>query len=579
MQPMTSQPSLPPLIRGLLRAGAYSHPVGEIRLLETHISWVILTGPFAYKLKKPVNLGFLDFTSLERRHHFCNEELRLNRRFGSDLYLAVLPVTGQATEPRMGGEEPALDYAVQMRQFDQADLLPAALARGAISAEQIEAFADQLASFHGQAAVATPGTGSGEPPFGGPVAVRAPVLANFHTLLSPGPADAGSSGGCSEAAGALQAEVRQLQCWAEQEFRRLEPRFAERLAAGRVRECHGDLHLGNLVLQEGRIEAFDCLEFSPALRWIDVISDLAFLVMDLQERGFPGLAVRVLNRWLERSGDYIGLLLWRWYLSYRAMVRAKVAALGGQGEQVRAYLQLAEGIGQRRPRLLLLCHGLSGAGKSHHSAALIEPLQAIRIRSDVERKRLFGLWGEALEPARHGDPYAPAVSEELFEQRLPLQAAAGLAAGFSVIVDATFLHRRHRRRMEAVAAEAGVRLLILDCSAPVELLRQRIQARRGLGHDPSDADLAVLEQQRRTLEPLSVEERRRAVAVGPDQVAQATLGALVCRLQAAASVPGASVPGAPVADPNRADWVPTVDPPHPPGCAAPADENGSAGGC
>jgi predicted kinase len=259
-----------------------------------------------------------------------------------------------------------------------------------------------------------------------------------------------------------------------------------------------------------------------------------------------------------------------------------VAALGRQSELVRAYVQLAGVIGQRRPRLLLLCHGLSGAGKSHHSAGLIEPLQAIRIRSDVERKRLFGLWGEALAPARHGDLYAPAVSEELFDQRLPAQAAAVLEAGYSVIVDATFLRRSHRRRMEAVAAEAGVPLLILDCHAPVELLRQRIQARRGLGHDPSDADLAVLEHQQRTLEPLSEQERGWAVAVGPNQDLQATLALLEGLIRAAGGPAGPEVPAAQAvsgAGLDPVDWEPTADPPHPPGCAAPAGESESAGGC
>lgn len=539
---------LPPLIRGLLRPEAYDHPVEGIQLLETHISWVILTGPFAYKLKKPVDLGFLDFTSLERRRHFCSEELRLNRRFGSHLYRAVLPVTGSEAAPRMGGGGVALEYAVQMVQFDQADLLPAALDRGAISVEQIEAFAEQLARFHAQAAVAIPAAPApGQLGFGTSAAVRAPVLANLRTLLN------------RPVAAPLQAAVREQQQWAEREFGRLEPCFAERLAAGRVRECHGDLHLGNLVLHGGRIEPFDCLEFSPALRWIDVISDLAFLVMDLQERGHPGLAVRLLNRWLERSGDYGGLALWRWYSCYRALVRAKVAALGDQAETVPAYLELARAIARRRPRLLLLCHGPSGAGKSHHSAALIAPLQAIRIRSDVERKRLFGLWGEALEPPRHGDPYAPAVSQELFGQRLPAQAAAGLAAGYSVIVDATFLRRSDRQRMAAVAAAAGVPLRILDFQLPVEQLRQRISARQRQGQDPSDADLAVLEQQRRTLEPLSEQERLQAVVVGPDPDPQATLVALEMQLPAGSG--------------------PMAGPPHPPGCAAPPGESGSAGGC
>jgi len=500
--------SRPPLIEALLRPEAYGHPTERITLVETHISWVILAGACAYKLKKPVDLGFLDFSSLERRHHFCLEELRLNRRFGSDLYLAVLPVSGSVHQPRMGGPGPVLEWAVQMRRFDQADLLPAALERGAINGAQIEALAERLARFHAEAAVASSGS---------PAAVREPVRANFRTLLGPATAACGVE---------LRARVIAQQQWAEQAFARLEPRFAARVAAGRVRECHGDLHLGNLVWHQGRIEPFDCLEFSPALRWIDVISDLAFLGMDLQQHGRPDLALLLLNRWLEIGGDYTALELWRWYGSYRALVRAKVAALGGQAEALRAYLARAEAIRCSQPQLLVICHGFSGAGKSQHSGQLLLPLQALRIRSDVERKRLFGRWGLPLAPPRPGDPYAPAVSEELFAALLPAQAAAVLAAGFSVMVDATFLRQQDRQRMAAVAAAAGVPLLILDFQVPVEELRRRIARRQQQGLDPSDADWAVLERQITQAEPLTPEERQRAVVVGPVQTPEATVVAV-----------------------------------------------------
>ncbi|WP_255347516.1 AAA family ATPase [Synechococcus sp. GFB01] len=236
-----------------------------------------------------------------------------------------------------------------------------------------------MARFHASAAIA-PAAG----PYGTPQAVRQPVLANFASLeprVEP----------------ALQPPLQRLRAWEEHAFAALTPQFAGRLAGGRVRECHGDLHLGNLVLHRGRIEAFDCLEFNPALRWIDVISDLAFLVMDLQQRGHPEFATLLLNRWLELSGDYAGLRLWCWYSVYRALVRAKVAALGDQPDAVRAYVDRALAVSSARPRVLLLCHGLSGSGKSHHSAGLLAPLGAIRLRSDVERKRLFGLWGDATE--------------------------------------------------------------------------------------------------------------------------------------------------------------------------------------
>lgn len=559
---------LPPLLAALHQPRAYDHPVDTIELLETHISWVLLTGPYAYKIKKPVELGFLDFSSLELRRRCCHEEVRLNRRLAPELYLGVVAIHGPAPQAHLGGEGEVIEVAVKMRQFPQESLLSTCLARIAPEGDLFDRLADDLARFHAAADRADAASTHGLP-----AQLLQPAEANLEVLARA------AAAGLAAVDPALLEELRHwtLTCWQQ-----LGSRFLQRRREGRILEGHGDLHLANMAWLEGRIVVFDCLEFSPALRWIDVISDLAFLVMDLQERGYPGPAVRLLNRWLEQSGDYDGLALWRWYSNYRALVRAKVAALGGQSELVRAYLQQAEAIGQRRPRLLLLCHGLSGAGKSHHSAGLIEPLQAIRIRSDVERKRLFGLWGEALPPARHGDPYAPAVSKELFDQRLPAQAAAVLAAGYSVIVDATFLRISHRRRMEAVASEAGVPLLILDCSAPVELLRQRIQARRGLGQDPSDADLAVLEHQQRVLEPLSEQERGWAVAVGPNQDLQATLALLEGLIRAAAGPAGPEVPAAQTvsgAGLDPVDWEPTADPPHPPGCAAPADENGSAGGC
>jgi predicted kinase len=231
-----------------------------------------------------------------------------------------------------------------------------------------------------------------------------------------------------------------------------------------------------------------------------------------------------------------------------------VAALGGQAEAVAAYLARAEASVGRRPQLLLICHGFSGSGKSHHSAELIEPLQAIRLRSDVERKRLFGLWGQGLAPARHGDPYAPEVSEELFTELLPAQAAAVLAAGFNAIVDATFLRRIDRQRMAAVAAAAGVPLLILDCQVPEPLLRQRIAARRQERGDPSDADLAVLERQLALAEPLSAAERQRAVVVAAAAEAAATVQAVVAALAA----------------------LGPVAPPHPPDCAAPLGGSAAA---
>jgi aminoglycoside phosphotransferase family enzyme/predicted kinase len=523
--------ALPPLIRGLQRPEAYPHPVEEIRLLQTHISWILLTGSVAYKIKKPVDYGFVNFTSLERRRRCCHEEVRLNRRLTPALYQGVVAICGSPERPRIEATpltpnpDPAaaapagIEFAVRMAQFPQEALLPAALARGAVTRGHLDDLAERLARFHAQAA-----TASREGPYGTPAAVREPVEANIASLLT-------------HADPSLAPRLRALEAWIAATFARLEGRFAQRLAAGRVRECHGDLHLGNMLLLQGRIEVFDCLEFNAGLRWIDVISDMAFLVMDLQQRDWGAQAWRLLNHWLEHSGDHDGLELWAWYLSYRALVRAKVAALGGDGMAVERYLALAERPGPPSPAALVLCHGVSGSGKSHHSAELLEHLGAIRLRSDVERKRLFGLWGQGDGEGRQGDPYAPAVGEELFSRRLPELARPLLQAGFRVIIDATFLRRDDRRTMARLAEETGVPLLILAFTAPRSLIEERVLERQRRGHDPSDADLEVLAAQWDLLEPLSDGEAAQAIRVDPTTPAAATAAAIRARLLS--SPPGA----------------------------------------
>jgi aminoglycoside phosphotransferase family enzyme/predicted kinase len=507
------------LIERLRRADPWPHPVQEpIGLMETPISWVLLTGSYAYKLPKPVDLGFLDCKRLEQRRHHCREELRLNRRLCTDLYLDLAVVLGPAVRPQVQpagrsvvGKGKPLAWAVRMRQFPQEALLPAALERGAVEVGQLDALALTLARFHADAAVA-PASG----PFGSPDAVRQPVRDNFASLQPRIPSH-------------LSGRLERLRQWSEHQFSSLRPLFQQRLESGRVRECHGDLHLGNLLLEGGRIVVFDCLAFSETLRWIDVISDIAFLVMDLEQRQHSAMANQLLNRWLEHSGDYDGLALWRWYISYRALVRAKVEALAGERcdpAALASYLSVAERQAAPPSPSLLICHGLSGSGKSHHAMGLARALGAIVIRSDVERKRWFGLWGCPPRACRQGDPYAPAVSEELYLQRLPALAGPLLAQGFSVIVDATFLQRRQRLVMAALADRLGVPFHLLELRTPLPLLRRRIRQRARVGGDPSDADLAVLERQRQQLQPLDSSERARTIAITADATPASIISAM-----------------------------------------------------
>jgi aminoglycoside phosphotransferase family enzyme/predicted kinase len=502
-----------PMITALLQPRAYPHLTSCISLLETHISWVILTGTYAYKLKKPVNLGFVDFSSLERRRHFCQEELRLNQRLAPQLYLDLVEVHGPAEQANLLGQGPLIEVAVRMRQFEQEDLLPRALAAGTLTGEQLENFAERLAVFHSASPQA-----SAEGPFGTPEAVVAPALANLEVLqrLQPG----------------LTAQAS-LAEWTHQEARRLQSVFAERLARGRIREGHGDLHLGNLVLHQGEVVGFDCLEFNPALRWIDVVSDLAFLAMDLRHSGKRIWAGRLLNRWLIACGDYDALHTWPWYLTYRALVRAKVLALRLEQragvkdqtqrnlvEQLDRYWQLAlQTSGASGSGALLLTQGVSGSGKSHLANQLCQRHGWIHLRSDVERRRLFGRWGSEVNSPRQGDAYSPALTAEIYGEILPVAATAAVQAGETVVVDATFLKKQQRARFLRLARQLQVPCLILVCPITPELAQSRIEARNATNKDPSEADVSVLSRQWSDLEPLDEGEFSHHILCGEiDQV-------------------------------------------------------------
>ena len=506
----------PALVSSLLRPEAYPHPVGELQLLETHLSWVILTGPYAYKLKKPVAFGFVDFSTPAKRDQACREELRLNQRLSPERYLDLVAVAGPAESARIvvgldAATEPAvgtpLTLAVRMLQFEQQQLLPAVLARGELGEEAIRSFAEALAQFHSDAAQAPAATG-----WGTSEAVIQPVRDNL-TALAKAADTAADSGAPIDT-----AQLERLNHWVRVQGAALTPWFEGRRNQGQIRECHGDLHLGNMLLGPQGIEVFDALEFSETLRWIDPISELAFLVMDLAVRGRPDLGSELLNRWIESTGDADGLRGWAWYSAYRALVRAKVnglrlgqAGLSPQERQqcrtdLQGYLDLAERWTQPRPLGLVLMHGLSGSGKSTVAARLGQQLGAMVFRSDVERKRLFGLWG--IRPTRQleGDLYGADASRFLYQQALPSLVESALAGGLPVILDACFLRQGERRHMADLATRLGVPLQIVACSAPEASLRQRLLQRTAEGRDPSDATVEVMEQQLGWLEPLTPAE-------------------------------------------------------------------------
>ncbi|OGS82055.1 MAG: aminoglycoside phosphotransferase [Gallionellales bacterium GWA2_59_43] len=493
--------SAAPLIRALLtQTECYDHPVGEVRLIETHISWVLLAGDYAYKIKKPVDLGFLDFSTLALRLQACEEEVRLNRRLAPDYYLGVVAITGSPDAPHMNGVGASFEYAVQMRRFPPEDTLDQLAQRGELGIGQIDRLAARVAHFHShECAVA-----SIDMPWGEPDAIARPVAENFQLLAERLPGS---------------AQLKRLRDWSETEHRRLTPLILERKRAGFIRECHGDLHLANLAWVNGELVIFDCIEFSPALRWIDVISEVAFCYMDLLHRGQDELAMRFLNAWLEATGDYGGMTLLRYYAVYRAMVRAKVAALragqagGGEAEraEVDTCLQLAERLAQGAPPQLWITHGLSGSGKTTLTQSLLQRQGMIRLRSDVERKRLVGL--DALARSGVGEGlYTQQAGQRTYHHLADL-AEILLDAGWPVVVDAACLERWQRDLFRDLARRRGVEFWILDVQAEPATLRERIASRMAQGVDASEADLRVLQRQLETAQALAPDELESIVVI------------------------------------------------------------------
>ena len=499
-------------ILNMLNPDVYDHPVTELELIETHISWVILTGDIVYKIKKPVDFGFLDFSSLAKRKEFCEQEFKLNRSLAPDIYLGVVSITGTIDKPVISAgvdEDKAFEYAVKMKQFKQSSQLDNMLAAGNLAVEHIDALAHMVADFHKRTAVANKHVS-----FGNKDKVYQPVKENFELVNESLKTDI------------YEDKLTVLKQWSLTEFTKLETVFEQRKKDGFIRECHGDMHLRNLAWINDKPIAFDCIEFNPDLRWIDVISEIAFLIMDLQDRKQEYLANRFLNKYLEITGDYAGLKVLPFYLCYRAMVRAKVDALRiGQLDQnseniqdefkaFESYLHLAISYTKIPKPALIIMRGLSASGKSTVSQQLLEKFGAIRVRSDIERKRLFGREiGDKTTSDIDKGIYTAQASEQTYEKLLEL-ASEVITSGFSVIIDAAFLHHQQRIAFQNLAKHLVIPYTIIEVTAPIDVLQQRIIARK---NDVSDADLSVLNNQIKHWKPLNEDEIRVAVKVDTEK--------------------------------------------------------------
>jgi aminoglycoside phosphotransferase family enzyme/predicted kinase len=493
--------SFPDHLHALLYARAYPHPVRAVDLVETHISWVLLTGRFAYKIKRPVHYSFIDLRRASQRRQLCHEEVRLNRRFAPELYLGVRAIRRRRGEARIGGSGRIIEHAVRMRQFARAQELDALLETRRIEPSELEAFGGDLASVHERLPVAQPRQKWGR------AAMQAAGIRH-------------NAAECVRAAEALgdTTELRALQAnleaWTDAALPLLERRFA----AGRVRECHGDLHAGNIVRCGARLQPFDCLEFDPALRWIDVVDEVSFLLVDLEARQRPSHAQAFLGGYLSVSGDYQACLLAPVFRAHRALVRAKIMALTALASEAgrvarrtarlchERYVEYARrALAPQRPMLVLMC-GLSGSGKTWLAQRLAPALRAVHLRSDIERKRLAGLAPLARSASAVAQGlYAREMTVAVYD-RLTECATDALAGGYTTIVDATFAAAGDRARFRALAAQLGLDLQIIYCHAPRGVLESRIRQRGRRSRDPSEADLEVLHWQERHFTPPAAHE-------------------------------------------------------------------------
>jgi aminoglycoside phosphotransferase family enzyme/adenylate kinase family enzyme len=475
----------------------YPHPAENIQLIETHISWVILTGEYAYKIKKPLKLSFLDFSTLALRKYYCDEELRLNRRFAPDLYLEVVGIYGSVARPSLhdchADRDEPFEYAVKMRQFDPEQRLDELINDGRLTERDIDALAHSIAELHQSSAIYFDQFHGGDPDdhCGDPKQVIEPALDNFKEILDHPPP------------GTPMQKEALVERWTIEQSSLLGETFRQRRAEGKIRACHGDLHLANLYKHKEKIQAFDCIEFNPDWRHIDVINETGFLYMDMLAKGHDHYAWRFLNVYLERTGDYQGLHLLRYYAVYRAMVRAKTTALrlhenlpeaeaASLLQQYQAYIDLAYRFTRKlQPALIIMC-GLSGSGKSTVASQLMAELPAIRLRSDSERKRIQNVSSatHSITAVSHGI-YTPDMTAATY-QHLQSTATDIIAAAYPVIIDATCLQRAQRDCFRQLAKRLSIPFTVLYCHTSTTILEQRLIRRQQRAEDVSDAGVAVL---------------------------------------------------------------------------------------
>ncbi len=494
------------MIHALLDPAAYPHGTGEIGHLHTHISDIFLAGDYAYKIKKPVDLGFLDFTTRDKRLRACRDEVRLNARLAPQIYLGVCAICLQDGRYSIVDEDgcaqrgEVVDYAVRMLRMPQEGMLDRVADAGRLTRQHMQAIAEQLAGFHAAAE-----RGAHIDAFGTPASIAGPIRQNFSQTEK-------YIGDCLS-----RAQFERLREYSESFLREHTALFEQRIAGRHIVDGHGDLHLRNMCLYRGEVVIFDCIEFNQALRAGDTLNDTAFLTMDLDARGLTPLGNVFLNTYLEQTGDYPGVALLDFYQTYRACVRGKVAAFLMQGtdseaerssarHEAGAYFTQAERyITPRQPGLIITC-GLSGSGKSTIARQAAEYLDGIQVRSDAVRKQLAGMSLQQRDASAYAQGiYHPHMTQRVYASMLQ-HARVITGSGRWAILDATYPTPAHRNSAGEMAQALGLPYAILHCSAPRAELLRRLAARSAAGTDVSDATGALLETQAQQFEAPGAQE-------------------------------------------------------------------------
>ena len=474
----------------------FPHLVTEHRLIETNLSILVLTGHYVYKIKKSVTFSFVDQSTILRRKALCDEEVRINQRLSSDLYEGVVSITRDLNGLAVSGTGPVVDYAVKLKQFNFEDELSTRLQRGLVKRKELADLGTRLADFHQSlpsSLLSSRSTCTED--------LHNAVLGSLATVL------------CHPDAPSQMPVLGSLVDWLHDYLHDSNCALRGREVSGHVRECHGDLHVQNVVRWHGELVPFDSLEFDPGLRWIDTMNDAAFLFMDLISRHRGDLAFAFLNAYLIRGGDYEGIRLLRFYAVYRALVRAMVDLLAAEKSTPRAEwrnrarerLNTALSFINMSPPVLILMHGLSGSGKSWLGERLAEQLGAVQVCSDVERRRPAD--GKLISAV-----HTTAVDERTYNKLLSC-AGDCLQGGFSAIVDGAFLERVQRNQFRNWAACRGISCFTVACHAPVYELEARIWQRRQIGTDPSDAGILELRRQLKAWVPMGADEANQVVSV------------------------------------------------------------------